>query len=107
MHIFSDANSFAALTSYANINPLMDHRVSSPRPLADMPVGSAAVVAEIAGGRELHRKLRALGIRVGVRVRVEHRRGSGRVVSAGSTRIALGGGIAEKLLVIPSSVDPG
>jgi ferrous iron transport protein A len=83
----------------------MDQRVTSPRKLAEMSVGSVAVVSEIGGGRELHRKLRALGIRVGVRLRIEHRRGSGRVVSVGSTRIALGGGITEKLLVVPSSLD--
>jgi Fe2+ transport system protein FeoA len=83
----------------------MEQRVTTPRTLAEMPVGSLAVVTEIAGGRELHRKLRALGIRVGVRLRIEHRRGSGRVVSAGSTRIALGGGISEQLLVVPINVD--
>jgi ferrous iron transport protein A len=83
----------------------MDQRVTSPRKLAEMSVGSVAVVSEIGGGRELHRKLRALGIRVGVRLRIEHRRSSGRVVSVGSTRIALGGGITEKLLVVPSSLD--
>ncbi|MBK5930929.1 FeoA family protein [Halochromatium salexigens] len=77
----------------------MDQRVSTSLTLAQLPVGACAVVTRIVGGHELHRKLRGLGIRLGTELRVEHRRGSGLVVSAGNTRIALGGGIVEKLTV--------
>lgn len=77
----------------------MDQPVSRPQTLAELPIGALAVITNIHGGRELQRKLSGLGIRVGSRVRVEHRRGSGLVVSAGSTRIALGGGIVDKLAV--------
>lgn len=83
----------------------MDQRVSNPVSLAELPVGAAAVVSQIAGGRELRRKLRGLGIRLGSRIRIEHRRGSGLVVSAGSVRIALGGGIVDKLVVVPVEPD--
>jgi ferrous iron transport protein A len=69
--------------------------------LALLPVGTLARVVEIRGGRELVRKLLALGIRIGSEVRVEHHRGRGLVVSAGATRVALGGGIVEKLMVVP------
>jgi ferrous iron transport protein A len=82
----------------------MDQRVTEPVKLADLPVGSSAIITQIAGGRALHRKLNSLGIRLGGQVRVEHRRGSGLVVSAGSARVALGGGIVDKLLASP--VDP-
>ncbi|MEA3640186.1 MAG: FeoA family protein [Lamprobacter sp.] len=81
----------------------MDQAVSTPITLAQLAAGSSAVITQIAGGHELHRKLRGLGIRVGTQVRVEHRRGSGLVVSVGNSRIALGGGIGEKLLIAPAA----
>jgi ferrous iron transport protein A len=78
----------------------MQHTLQT-RPLAELAPGSWARIAAINGGRELSRKLLGLGLRVGTEVRVEHRRGRGLVVSAGATRIALGGGIVEKLQVVP------
>ncbi|NBC48816.1 MAG: ferrous iron transport protein A [Gammaproteobacteria bacterium] len=84
----------------------MDQRVSNPVKLTELPAGTSAMVSQIAGGRELRRKLRGLGIRLGSRIRIEHRRGSGLVVSSGSVRVALGGGIVDKLLVTPVEPDP-
>lgn len=63
--------------------------------------GVTARLAAIQGGRHLKRKLGALGLRVGSELRVEHRRGRGLVVAAGASRVALGGGIVDKLLVVP------
>jgi ferrous iron transport protein A len=73
--------------------------------LFDLPVGASARIAEIRGGRQLTRRLLGLGLRVGSEVAVLHHRGHGVVLSAGGTRVALGGGIVEKLLVEP--LDPG
>lgn len=70
-------------------------------PLLDLPVGTLARIAEIRGGRPLARRLQGLGLRVGSEVAVLHQRGRGLVLSAGGTRVALGGGIVEKLLVEP------
>lgn len=70
-------------------------------PLSALPVGTRARIVEIRGGRELVRKLLALGLRLGSEIRIEHHRGRGLVVSAGASRVALGGGIVEKLLVMP------
>jgi len=84
----------------------MDQPVSPPLTLAQLPVGSSAVITKIAGGHELHRRLRGLGIRTGTQVRIEHRRGSGLVVAVGNTRVALGGGIVEKLLIAPIDPNP-
>lgn len=81
----------------------MDQRAIQPAPLADLPAGSSAIVYQILGGRDLHRRLRALGIRPGALVQVTHRRGAGLVVSAGSTRVALGAGIVDKVLVTAAS----
>jgi ferrous iron transport protein A len=68
-------------------------------PLVELTVGTAARLAEIRGGRQLVRRLSALGLRVGNDVTVMHRRGGGLVVTTGASRIALGGGIAQKLWV--------
>lgn len=72
-----------------------------PIPMADLPVGVAARIAQIRGGRELSRRLLGLGLRLGSEVRVLHHRGGGLVVSSGEARVALGGGIVDKLWVEP------
>lgn len=77
----------------------MDQRTTIPASLAEVPLGARARILQIDGGRELNRRLLSLGVRVGSEVRVEHHRGRGRVVSIGPTRVALGGGIVEKLRV--------
>ncbi|MBK5967784.1 MULTISPECIES: FeoA family protein [Thiorhodovibrio] len=74
--------------------------------LADLPLGARARVIGIDGGRELNRRLLALGVRLGSELRIDHHRGRGRVVSIGPTRVALGGSIVEKLRVDPLDSDP-
>ena len=75
----------------------------SPQPppltLDALPVGVQARIAAIQGGRNLHRRLLGLGLRVGSRVEALHHRGRGVVVASSGNRIALGGGVAEKLLI--------
>jgi len=68
-------------------------------PLAELPVGTLARLVEIRGGRQLARRLLALGLRIGSEIQVLHHRSSGLVVSHGATRVALGGGIVDKLWV--------
>ena len=70
-------------------------------PLAGLSLGTPARIVEIRGGRQLSRRLLALGLRVGSEVLVLHHRGGGLVVSQGDTRVALGGGIVDKLWVEP------
>ncbi|MFE8033385.1 FeoA domain-containing protein [Thiohalocapsa marina] len=84
----------------------MQQPVRHPLPLDRLPVGALGRVIEIRGGRGLIRTLLGLGLRLGSEIRVEQHRGRGLVVSAGSTRIALGGGIVEKLLVMPLDAGP-
>ena len=69
--------------------------------LLELPIGRSARIVEIRGGRQLNRRLLALGLRVGSEVRVLHHRGRGVVLSAGGNRVALGSGVAEKLSVVP------
>lgn len=73
--------------------------LKSPISLDTVPVGSRARIAAIQGGRALHRRLMGLGLRLGSEVEVLHHRGRGVVVASGGNRIALGVGVAEKLLI--------
>jgi len=73
--------------------------------LTELPVGTLARIAEICGGQQLTRRLLGLGLRVGSKVAVLHHRRRGVVLSTGDTRIALGGGVVEKLLVEPVAVE--
>ncbi len=75
--------------------------------LDTLPIGGHARIAAIRGGRKLHRRLMGLGLRVGSEVDVLHHRGRGVVVASAGNRIALGSGVAEKLLIetLPSEQD--
>jgi ferrous iron transport protein A len=85
----------------------MQQSVQCALSLHALPLGATARLVEIRGGRQLQRRLTALGLRVGGELRVEHRRGRGLVVSAGASRVALGGGVVEKLMVVPAiGTDP-
>ncbi len=75
--------------------------IASLNPLSQLPLGSRARIRVIRGGRDLGRRLLGLGLRVGSEVEVLHHRGRGVVLAVGDTRIALGGGVAEKLLAEP------
>ena len=67
--------------------------------LSDIPVGQRVRILSILGGRQLGRRLLALGLTVGNEVEVLHHRSSGVVVAKGGNRVALGTGVAEKLQV--------
>jgi ferrous iron transport protein A len=68
------------------------------RPMTEIPVGQLVRLVKIEGGRELTRRLLALGLSINEEVEVLQHRGRGVVVARGGNRIALGGGIAEKLM---------
>jgi ferrous iron transport protein A len=77
--------------------------VSTEKPFAlsmaseDQPVRVIALRA----GRNLDRRLTELGLNIGSSLRVVQRQGSGLVVSRGEARIAIGGGMAMKIMVVP------
>ena len=50
------------------------------------------------GGHRLTRRLLALGLSLGTELEVVQRRGRGVVVARGGNRVALGEGVAQKLL---------
>ena len=79
----------------------MDQPVVAKATLEAAPIGSRARITAIQGGRNLHRRLLGLGLRVGSEVEVLHHRGRGVVVASAGNRIALGSGVSEKLLIEP------
>jgi len=79
----------------------MQHPVAGLESLGALPVGGRARIARINGGGQLARRLMGLGLRVGSEIAVLQHRGRGVLLANGDTRVALGGGIAGKLLVEP------
>ena len=67
-------------------------------PLYELPLGQRLRLVHIDGGRQLKQRLMALGISVGGELRVVQRRPGGVVVARSGNRVALGQGIAHKLL---------
>ncbi|MDT8283053.1 MAG: FeoA family protein [Gammaproteobacteria bacterium] len=63
--------------------------------------GHSARIASIEGGKLMVRRMLSLGLRVGTVVNMLNHRGQSVVIQNEGTRVALGPGIAEKLLVEP------
>jgi len=87
---------------------MLDQPPADAQALCDLPSGCHARVLAIHGGKELHRKLLALGLRVGSEITLLQHRNRGVVVAThAGTRLALGSGIAEKLLMQPLTEPAG
>ncbi len=72
-------------------------------PLADISVGSVALIASLRGGHGLIARLAVLGFTPGASVTVMRNHGFGpMVVSVLGAQIALGRGAARKILVNPA-----
>ncbi|HID32844.1 MAG TPA: ferrous iron transport protein A [bacterium (Candidatus Stahlbacteria)] len=69
--------------------------------LSDLKAGEDAVVASIKGGRGMIRKLESLGIRPGGRLKKisSQLMGGPVVVQVGNTQVAIGFGMARRILV--------
>ncbi len=75
------------------------HLVEGYIPLSEVPIGSVVRIDKMEGGRQLTRRLLGLGLNKHSEIEVVHRRGLGVVVAKSGNRVALGGGIAQKVLV--------
>ncbi len=73
-----------------------------PFPLAMASENTTVKVVAIQGGAALALRLAEMGINVGAEITVRQRQGSGIVVMRGETRFALGGGMANRILVCES-----
>jgi len=69
-------------------------------PLGLLRPGQIGIVRDIAGGRQVRGRLSELGILPGARVRVCQNQPSGPlIISLGDGRVAIGRGVAQKILV--------
>lgn len=77
-------------------------------PLAMAKPGERIVIREISGGREVKTRLASMGFRPGDHLEViSSNNGFGRlIVGQGSTRLAMGRGMAQKIMVSLASHDP-
>lgn len=71
--------------------------------LGQLPIGAHARIIKINANRFIVRRLLGLGLRVGSEISVLHHRGKGVVIAIEGNRIALGDGVADMLLIEPSS----
>lgn len=70
-----------------------------PLPLAKL--GEAVRVMALSRGRDLEKRLMSMGIAPGSELRLIQQEGANLVVAIGRARIALGHGLAQKILVTP------
>lgn len=79
---------------------------SRVRPLSRMPEGTKATVVRLAGGREFQNRLVSMGLNIGCELEVVHGGGRGgpTLVAVGQTRLAIGYGMARRVMV---SAGPG
>jgi ferrous iron transport protein A len=79
------------------MNPIVipKHR----RTLSRVDEGEDVRVISVAGGRGVHRRLRELGIGSGSSVKVVQNSGGPVIVLIGESRMGLGRGVADKILV--------
>lgn len=68
-------------------------------PLGFLPVGQDAVVKDIIGGIGVRRRLTDLGFAKGVSVRILKNDRGPLIVALGNSRVALGFGMAQKIIV--------
>ena len=77
------------------------NRSPAGTPLCELSVGERARIAKINGDRSMARRLMGLGLRVGSEVSVLQHRNRGVVLASAGNRVALGAGVADKLIMDP------
>lgn len=76
------------------------HKLSLPLATPGVPMK----VVDFASGKDAEKRLAGMGLTLGCEVHVLQREGGQLVVAVGNTRLALGCGIAQKVLVVPASI---
>jgi ferrous iron transport protein A len=74
----------------------------SAKPLSKARANEELVLVKIDAGRRLTHRLAELGLTPGVKLRVVQVNGGPLLISVRGSRIAIGRGMADKLLVIPT-----
>lgn len=80
--------------------PTTDSTGQKPFPLAMATEGTRVRVHSLAGGKGLELRLTSLGLNVGSELVVSQHQGGKMVVRRGETRLALGAGMAQKIMVV-------
>ncbi|MBE0533274.1 MAG: ferrous iron transport protein A [Rhodospirillales bacterium] len=69
-------------------------------PLADAIAGDRLIIASFHAGKEMNRRLADLGLPIGAQIEVVNRQRGGRMVIARNlSRVALGAGMTDKIMV--------
>jgi ferrous iron transport protein A len=76
------------------------NRDAKPFPLSMADEGALVRIHTVRAGRGLVQRLTDLGLNIGGEIRIVQRQGAGLLVARGEGRIALGAGMAAKILVI-------
>jgi ferrous iron transport protein A len=76
-------------------------RNAKPFPLAMADEGALVRIHTVRAGRGLVRRLTDLGLNTGGEIRIVQRQGAGLLIARGEGRVAVGAGMAAKILVIP------
>jgi len=71
-----------------------------PFPLMMADAGARVRIVALRGGVGLNKRMTEMGLNVGSELTVRQRQGGGVVVSRGEMRFALGGGMAQKVMVV-------
>jgi ferrous iron transport protein A len=75
-------------------------KTTDTRPLSQVAEGEIVSIVEIEGGRGLRGRLTTMGLLPKTQIRVVRNGGSGPfVISIGNTRVALGRGVVDKIIV--------
>lgn len=72
----------------------------APFPLTMAQEGEQVKVFLLRGGKGLEKRLTSLGLNVGSELTVSQQQGGKMVVLRGETRLALGAGMAQKIMVV-------
>jgi ferrous iron transport protein A len=80
--------------------PMRDVSDTSAFPLAMAQEGERVRIFLLRGSKGLEMRLTSLGLNVGSELTVSQRQGSSLVVIRGETRLALGAGMAHKIMVL-------
>ena len=76
--------------------------VKATLPLAMVPPGKDVILVSIIGGRGIRARLTDMGLNEGIKLRILHSQPPGPcIILMGSTRLVLGYGITQKILVRP------
>ena len=75
-------------------------RAAKPFPLSMAGEGDLVRIYMVRAGRGLSQRLTDLGLNIGGEIRVVQRQGAGLLIARGEGRIAVGAGMAAKILVI-------